>query len=130
MSSAPQSTTRQRDVDAMDIFVLFGIIFPLYQKMHPHSMNPKVEPFHRFELDADDGEYDEDSDNHERSKVQQVKKVEPESSLSLFDLDPHVLLVFSLMNARTDKISSVVALSKNTVKFHFGSAAVKLTTLH
>ena len=97
MSSAPPSTTHQRDVDAKEIFGLFGIIFPFYQKMHPHSMNPKVGPFHNFELDADDGEYDEDTDNHERSKVQQGKKVEPESSLSLFDLDPHVLLVFSLM---------------------------------
>ena len=79
MSSAPPSTTHQRDVDAREIFGLFGIIFPFYQKMHPHSMNPKVGPFHNFELDADDGEYDEDtdedSDNHERSKVQQGKKL-------------------------------------------------------
>ena len=131
MSSAHQSTTRQRDVDAMEIFALFGIIFPMYQKMHPHSLDPKADPFHRFELDADDGEYDsDDEDKDERPEVQPEKKVGPKSSLTLLDLHPHVLLVFSLMNVRTDKITSAVALSKSTVEFQFGSAVVKLKTMY
>ena len=130
MSSAPQSTTRQRDVDAMEIFVLFGIVFPIYQNMHPRSLDRNANPFHRFDLDADNGEYDEDTDDHERSKVQPEKKVGPKSSLTLLDLHPHVLLVFSLMKVRTDKISSAVALSESTVEFHYGSAVVKLKTLH
>jgi hypothetical protein len=117
-----QVATHQTDV--MGYFSLFGKVYDTYKQMHPHSLDPKANPFHRFQLDAD-----EDEDEDERPKVQPIKKVEPKS-LTLADLHPHVLLVFSLMNVRTDKISSAVALSESTVEFQFGSAVVRLRTLH
>ena len=127
-----QIATHQTDV--MACFSLFGKVYFMYQKMHPHSLDPNANPFHRFELDADEDEdedydEDEDTDEAERPKVQPRKKVEPKS-LTLADLHPHVLLVFSLMNVHTDKISSAVALSESTVEFQFGSAVVRLRTLH
>lgn len=124
------SATRQRDVDAMEVFGLFGKAYPAYQEMHPHSLDQNADPYHRFELDAEDEEDEEDYDEDKLPKVQQVKKVGPKSSLTLVDLHPHVLFMFSLMRMRTEKISSAVVLSASTVEFQFGSAVVRLKTLH